>query len=177
LDEAAAPLQSWRRKNVRGYFGATITGALGLAVAREIPVERTQADQKARAGTTLAPSLTLGVDAHYGLGGCRLARGCRLGMLFNIVDLGALVSVRLSNPTSGANEAQAEATPEVRFEQVLAPGLMPYFGWGPLDIGVLVGFVPSLRPAHGAETRNVEALNVVRLGAVLSVDISILPLF
>jgi hypothetical protein len=64
----------------------------------------------------------------------------------------------------------------VRFEQVFAPGLYPYFGVGPLDIGVGIGFVPSLRAARDDDESKYEALNVVRFGAFVAVDVSILPL-
>ncbi|HET8939279.1 MAG TPA: hypothetical protein VFN67_37800 [Polyangiales bacterium] len=121
LPEAAAPLRSWRRKDIR-RLGATLTGIAGLALASEVPVEKTQADARAPAGGTFALTLMLGVDVHRGLG------GSRLGVLVNMLDLGVLATVRLSKPEASRNQAQAEQEPDVRFEQVFAPGLYPYFG-------------------------------------------------
>jgi len=163
-------LQSWRRKNVAD-FGATITGLFGFLGAYEFPVERTASDEAAPGGITLAPSLALGVDLHGGLG------KSRFGLFVSVLDLGALATFRLVEPDPASNEAQAEQAPEVRFEQVLAPGVYPYFGIGPFDMGLAVGFVPSLRAAQDRETRDIESLDVVRVGLFLAVDISVLPLF
>jgi hypothetical protein len=91
--------------------------------------------------------------------------------------LGALATVRVTNPDSSSNEAQAERDPEVRFEQVLAPGIYPYYGIGPFDFGFGIGFVPSLRAARDREARDFDSLNVLRLGVFAAVDISVLPLF
>jgi hypothetical protein len=170
LDEAALPLQSWRRKNVAD-FGGTITGLFGFMFAYEFPVERTRSDETAPGAVTFAPTLSLGVDVHWGF------ESSRAGLFLSVLDLGALATIRVTNPESSSNEAQAERDPEVRFEQVLAPGIYPYYGIGPFDIGAGIGFVPSLRAARDRETRDFEALNVLRLGAFVAVDISVLPLF
>lgn len=170
LDEAAAPLQSWRRKNVADY-GATITGLFGFVGAYEFPVERTQSDEAAPGGVTFAPSLALGVDFHGGLG------KSRFGLFLSVLDLGALATFRVTEPDTASDEALVKQAPEVRIEQVLAPGLYPYFGIGPFDMGLIVGFVPSLRAARDRETRDVESLDVIRVGLFVAVDISVLPLF
>jgi len=170
LEEAAAPLQSWRRKDIE-QWGATITGLPGVGFAYELPVERTSSHERAPEGITVAPALMLGVDIHRGFG-CS-----RFGLLFNVLDLGAVATIRLDSSKRESDEAQAEEKPEIRFEQVFAPGLYPYIGYGPFDFGVGVGFVPSLRPARVDDTRNIEPLNVLRFGAFVAVDVSILPLF
>jgi hypothetical protein len=170
LEEAAAPLQSWRRKDIE-QWGATITGLPGVGFAYELPVERTSSDERAPEGITVAPALMLGVDLHRGFG-CS-----RFGLLFNVLDLGAVATIRLDSSQRASDEAQAEEKPEIRFEQVFAPGLYPYIGYGPFDFGVGVGFVPSLRPARDEGARNSEPLNVLRFGAFVAVDVSILPLF
>jgi hypothetical protein len=170
LEEAAAPLQSWRRKDIP-RLGASLTGFAGFGLAYELPVEKTRADARAPAGGTFAPTLMLGIDVHRGLG------GSRVGVLVNVLDLGALATVRLSRPEASRKEAEAEQEPDVRFEQVFAPGLYPYIGWGPFDLGVGAGFVPSLRPAHDTGSSDIEPLNILRFGGFIAVDVSILPLF
>jgi hypothetical protein len=170
LDEAALPLQSWRRKDAAD-FGGTITGLFGFMPAYEFPVERTRSDETAPGALTFAPTLSLGVDVHWGFD-CS-----RAGLFLSVLDLGALATIRVTNPDSSSNQAQAERDPEVRFEQVLAPGIYPYYGIGPFDFGAGVGFVPSLRAARDRETRDFDSLNVLRIAAFVAVDISVLPLF
>ncbi|MFZ5890752.1 MAG: hypothetical protein ACOY0T_06840 [Myxococcota bacterium] len=178
--DAALPLGSWRRKNER-RFGATLTGMVGYFGAFEQVLEKPAANREVRDGWTGAPSLLVGFDVHHGL-----SNRSRCGLHFNILDLGALASMRFSAPevedsqtgekVQGANEVSAKGSPDVRIEQVFAPGAFLYFGYGPFDIGPAITFVPSLRPSQTA-SGDIEPLDIVRYGAVLAVDVSVLPLW
>ena len=177
LDDAALPLGSWRRKNV-GRWGATLTGMVGGFVGYELVTEQPNAFQYVTNGGSLAPTLAVGPDIHYGLG------GSRLGLQITVLDLGALASIRLDTPQvkdeatdqTATTNAKAESTPDVRVEQVFAPGLFAYFGWGPFAFGPMASFVPSLRPYKDA-AGDAKPLSVWRVGAVVAVDVSVLPLF
>jgi hypothetical protein len=179
LKDAALPLGSWRRKNER-RFGATLTGMVGFNLGFENVLQRPAPDREVNSGWTVAPALMVGVDVHYGL-----SKSARVGLHLNVLDLGALGSIRLENPevkNTAPNESavpssdvSAQATPEVRVEQVFAPGLFPYVGLGPFNAGPTLSYVPSLRPARLA-SGELEPLSVVRYGFVLAVDVSVLPL-
>ncbi len=173
LEDAALPLGSWRRKN-EPRVGATLTGMVGFQLAHEVVVQKTAAGGDVAAGLSFAPTLLIGADVHRGLG-----HGLRLGAQVSVLDLGALLSFRTKQPKvepSADGEAleSAEDTPELRVEQLLSPGIYPYLGWGPLDFGVGLSFVPALRGVTGPD--GLEPLNVVRFGAFVAVDVSVLPL-
>lgn len=174
LEDAALPLQSWRRKNEQRW-GITLTGIVGVHPAYEVVVEDLVDDSGVESGGSFAPALMVGSDIHRGFG------KARIGFHLNVFDLGALGSIRFEKPQP-EDEAKAEAMdadvseePEVRIEQVFAPGAYFYGGYGPFDLGVGASFVPSLRPAS-TDAEPDGALNVVRVGVVLGVDVSVLPL-
>jgi hypothetical protein len=171
FEDAALPLQSWRRKN-QERFGVTLTSMVGFHPAMEFVVENADGIDVGD-GLSIAPALMVGVDLHWGLG------GSRLGLHFNVLDLGALSSLRLKEPSvegAGADDVQASEEPDVRVEQVFAPGFYPYFGAGPFDFGVGISFVPSLRATRNDATGNETLLDVVRAGVLVAVDLSLLPL-
>jgi hypothetical protein len=165
--DAALPLQSWRRKN-QPRWGVTLTGIVGVQPAWEVVVEDVGGGE-VEAGPTVAPSLLVGADLHHGFG------GSRFGLQFALLDLGAVASIRLDGPPEDS-ATEFEQEPEVRIEQVFSPGVYPYFGVGPFDFGVGASFVPSLRPGREGTAGTFEPLNVVRLGAFVGVDVSVLPL-
>lgn len=180
LNDAALPLGSWRRKN-ESRWGVTLTGLVGAQFAYEMVVEnapRTNATMTGSAppnvesGPSIGPSLLVGADIHRGF-----YKDFRAGIQFSVLDLGALLSVRVDNPKvdpANATNENVDDGPVLRVEQVFSPGVYPYLGWGPFDIGLGVSFVPALRTVDTpTDTR---ALDVLRLGAFLAVDVSILPL-
>lgn len=178
LNEAALPLGSWRRKNERRW-GATLTGLVGAQLAHEIVVEKAPRPTEGgprpsvESGASLSPSLIVGADLHHGLG-----KGFRGGLQFSLLDLGALLTFRMDHPEveeeSAADEQSVDGDPELRVQQVFSPGLYPYLGWGPLDLGVGASFVPALRSLDTPDDSR--ALDVFRLGVFLAVDVSVLPL-
>ncbi|HKY38817.1 MAG TPA: hypothetical protein VJN18_22905 [Polyangiaceae bacterium] len=173
LEDAALPLGSWRRKNEK-RVGLTLTGLVGVQAGYEIVLEKTPADGTVEPGSAFAPTLLIGPDVHYGTG-----KGIRIGAQLSILDLGALLSFRLSDPEvdppSGMATETAEQTPDIKVEQVFSPGLYPYLGIGPFTIGPAFSFVPSLRRAGTAASQ--DSLNVIRVGGFAAVDVSVLPLY
>jgi hypothetical protein len=180
LEDAALPLGSWRRKHEL-RFGATLTGMVGAYAAHEQVLKEPATNRQVRPGATLAPSLLVGIDVHHGV-----SRNIRAGLHLNLLDLGALASFRLEEPqvenattgerVDGETDASAQSTPDVRFEQVFAPGGLLYVGWRAFNFGPAVTFVPSLRPGRN-QAGQTRPLHVLRWGAVLAADVSILPLF
>jgi|GEM_PF-2875375 len=174
LRDAALPLGSFRRKNERRW-GSTLTGMVGFHGAGEFVVE-SLSQREVSSGVSLSPALLVGVDVHRGLGA-----GTRFGVHLNVLDLGAVASLRLDRPKVTAEDGGApvddtvESKPRVRIEQVFAPGLYPYFGAGPFNFGVGASLVPSLRTVNEADGDR-RALNVVRVGGFVAVDVSVLPL-
>jgi hypothetical protein len=179
LGDAALPLGSWRRKNAP-RFGATLTGMVGGYAAYEFVTETPDDELYVTDGASIAPSLLVGADLHQGFS------WGRVGLHFNVLDLGALASVRLDDPevkdqdtdstVPASANLEAEAQPDVEFEQVFAPGVYAYFGFGPFNFGPAVTFVPSLRPYRDS-SGDVKPLSVWRVGGVVAVDVSVLPLF
>jgi hypothetical protein len=153
---------------------------VGFYPAYEKVIERAAPDRKLTNGWTAAPALLVGVDVHHGFSG-----DARVGLHVNLLDLGALASIRFENPDvednkgdkvdADSSEVEPKSEPEVRIEQVFAPGGFLYAGVGPFDFGPAITFVPSLRPAE--VSGDVKPLDVVRFGFVLAVDVSVLPLF
>ena len=177
LEEAALPVGSWRRKN-EYRWGATLTGMVGVQAAHELVIEDAPRAAgmagdapQVTSGPSFGPSLLIGADIHHGL-----CNGTRLGVQVTALDLGALLTVRLDDPEveDGATDQTAKDNPELSVEQVFSPGIYPYFGFGPIDVGAGLSFVPALRSVDtGAET---SGLNVLRLGVFVAVDVSVLPL-
>lgn len=180
FEDAALPLGSWRRKNM-DRLGATLTGMVGFQAGVEQVLENPASNREVTDGWATSPTLLVGVDLHHGL-----SKNTRLGLHLNVLDLGALASIRVQEPevkdttsnqtVSGPNEVSARATPDVRIEQVFAPGAFLYFGYGPLNLGPTITFVPSLRPAE-RPNGTIAPLDVLRCGMVVAVDVSVLPLF
>lgn len=174
LEDAALPLGSWRRKNEK-RFGMTLTGLVGAQASYEVVLEKTKSGGKVGSGPSVGPALLIGPDVHGGLG-----KGVRIGAQLSILDLGALLSFRTDEPSvenaDGSDSTDtAEAAPELHVEQLFAPGLNVYLGIGPLTFGPTMSFVPALRSA-GAPA-NHDALNVLRLGGFVAIDVSVLPLY
>jgi hypothetical protein len=184
FEDAALPLGSWRRKN-EGRWGATFTGFVGLTGGHEHVNEALAGNREVTSGTSMSPALLVGADLHHGL-----SKQTRLGLHVSFLDLGAMATIRLDNPevkdtqtdetvtptAASPDGPRAQENPDVRIEQVLAPGAFLYFGLGPIAVGPAVSYVPSLR-AGRTDTGEVKPLDVVRFGAVVAVDVSVLPLF
>jgi len=173
LQDATLPLGSWRRKNVPRW-GITLTGMVGGTGGYEFVTEKAPGNVEVSNGATLAPTLLVGADLHHGLG------GSRLGLHFNLLDLGALATTRLDQPKAtntdtNADTGSVDENPDVRIEQVFAPGLFAYFGWGPFAVGPMASFVPSLR-SYKDPNGDIHPLTVFRVGGVLAIDVSVLPL-
>lgn len=184
FEDAALSLGSWRRKNV-DRWGGTLTGFVGLTGGFEYVNETLEANREVSTGVSMSPALLVGADLHHGL-----SKLTRLGLHISVLDLGALATIRLDNPEVKDTETGATVTPtapspdgpsaqenpDVRIEQVLAPGAFAYVGFGPIAIGPAVSYVPSLRAGRTA-AGDIKPLDVVRVGLVAAVDVSVLPLF
>jgi hypothetical protein len=180
LEQAALPLGSWRRKN-ESRWGVTLTGMVGAQFAYELVVENAARPNAAiggaepprvESGPSVAPSLLVGADIHHGF-----YKDFRAGVQLGVLDLGALLSVRVDDPkvdAANATDQTVDDGPELRVEQLFSPGVYPYIGWGPFDVGIGASFVPALRTVD--TPTDTQALDVFRLGVFMAVDVSVLPL-
>lgn len=176
LDRFSAPLGSWRLKHDGGYM--SLTGFVGVHGSYELVVEDGPsidgADSDVPNGLTLAPALMLGLD--FGTGD----RHVRWGFFVSVLDLGALASARLTDEEG--SDANAEAAPEIGVAQVFSPGLYMTLGLdAPFTLAAGCSYVPALRGAivdtATIERTEIDPLSVVRCGAFLAVDVTILPIF
>lgn len=174
LEQAAAPLGSWKRKHVK-QVGVSLTGFVGATVDRE--------DAQSPDGTTMttgkayaaAPFLGLGLDLHV-----RLSDSERIGLFAPIIDLGSVASTRF-NESGGSDVLKVDDDPELGFAQVFAPGAYIYLSLGhsPAVIGGGVSYIPRLRRVD--DTTNPMApttstVAVTHVGVFLAVDVTVLPL-
>jgi len=88
------------------------------------------------------------------------------GLLIQAIDLGAVLSYRLSTDQS------ENAAPNITFKQILSPGLAitHHFTNSPIIIGALANYSPGLRTVN--QTENVYQSNSFRFGIFLAVDVT-----
>lgn len=167
LNRLAAPTGSFRRKRRTAGESpvyVTFNAYLGASFGRERPIEQDAWSKHA--------GLVLPVGIEVGL---RLHRNWSVGLFVFPVDIGALGSLRLEETTIGPSatgqDTTIKQTPEIGFNQIMAPGAALVVGLGrlPLAAGVTYGYVPSLR-----ETSVGESLSIRRWAVFLAYD---LPLF
>jgi hypothetical protein len=155
LESFAAPAQSYRTKRAAKSTYFVVNGYLGAGGGSE----------NANGGH----SRYLGVAAPVGLEvgwGNRGNGNWSLGVMAQLIDVGALASYRMS-----ASEEDLESEPEVGFAQVFSPGGYVVFGIPrvPLTFGIGGNVAPQLRKVSGTEERK----NASRFALMLAVDIPI----
>lgn len=112
--------------------------------------------------TVFSPSAPIGVGLNFGL----YEKGS-LSLYSQLIDIGAVFAYRFSNET--------ENIPEIKFQNILAPGFYAIYGFGgnlPLSLGVGAQLGPNLRKVTAA-TLTADKTRAWRLGLMLSVDIPV----
>jgi hypothetical protein len=126
----------------------------------------TTATTEQRLAGNVAFAAPIGIDIAKGN-----ANGSSFSCFITAVDLGALVSFRMG-------DSNINTLPEVRWENVLAPGIQFMYGLpkSPLSIGIGGQIAPALRKysANGLTTNTNSAF---RLGATVAIDIPIFNLY
>ncbi len=162
LEAAAAPVGSFRAKRdgtTSGYL--TINGYVGGSGGGEIVLGGTKSGQLDAVGSVFAPvGLEAGLNVGNGLIGS-------LGLLFTLVDVGAIVSYRASGDDA------VEELPNVGIGQILAPGAYLTVGVTqeyPFTLGFGANISPELRSVDEGQAELVEQ-SVLRLQAFLALDL------
>jgi hypothetical protein len=164
LDRFAVGPGSWEHKHERG--GISLTGWAGAHPALELGLS----DQLTH-GLALGPMLSIGFDLYAA------HEHVRYGLYVPIIDVGNVANVRLAN-FGGDTLLAADTLPVVDWGQLFAPGAYFFVSLGrtPFVLGVGGSYVPDLRRAEPQPTGVEVRSSVLRLGLVLAVDVTILPL-
>lgn len=171
FDAAASPVGGWQSKRY-GEGGASITAFPGMAGGFEYVLRNDDdPEEVSRHATALGASLPIGIELQPRLrqDSPALASGCVIcgaGLFLPLIDLGALLSYRISGPDS------VEAEPNANLRQVFAPGAFLSLSiTRSVPITVLVGaqLMPSLRSVESAE--GTVRRSVVRYGISIGMDI------
>lgn len=163
IEKAAAPSQSYLRKRGCGRVSAGLNMYAGVAGGMEYNLSKTTGAVSDKGGWVSAFTTPVGLSVNVGIG-----KKQALSLFLPIIDIGAVTALRLNDNIS--------PLPELKWENVLAPGA--YLVWGigrtPLALALGAQYGPALRSvgkdASGAEIRTAN----LRFGATLTVDI---PLF
>lgn len=106
-----------------------------------------------------------------GIGRWQTLRESSLSLFLSVVDLGAVVSYRLS-------QNQAEGLPDnITLRQVFAPGLFVAYGFKRAPISLMLGtqYTPELRQVDASQLTT--KYNALRVSLTLAVDIPMFNLF
>lgn len=179
LESAVAPPGAWRLKRRRTML--SITGLVGVAGGGDLLLA------SGISSATLVP--TVGLVGALGLDVSFPVRTSTLGLYVSVIDLGGLLSlplgdarVRLRGPDGVERAATLDVTNRVSIEQVLAPGL--FFRWGigrsPFVFAAGASMIPFGRSVQEANAGGGGAAfttdaTVLRVGAMLAVDLTLLP--
>lgn len=168
----AAPVQGWRGKHVRRMF--SLAGMVGFGVAADTTLDAPQI-----LGNDPFPMIPIvgmvGMDLTWPIAHSFFGYG---GLFFSVLDVGALVSTVSETPR--LQGPGTVATQKLHPLQFIAPGVFGHvnlFG-SPLNLMLGVQYFPYARTlAYTVWDRSMAEFNVssVRLLAVFSVDITILP--
>ena len=178
LSAAAAPVGSWRTKRRR--FTVSTTGILGGSGGIEIPTEfdARPLQQELPAHAAASAVAAVGIDVAWPLG------YWSAGFFVSLLDLGQLLSLPINprHAMRGGAEYTAQAGTELEAAQILSPGLFGRLGLGdtPLTFAMGASVAPILRqferrdPVTRARLDD-ELFTVIRLQALVGVDVTILP--
>lgn len=176
FEAAASPVGEWQEKRY-GTGGATITAFPGLGAGVEwVSTKGINAAGAGEAARTVGVSLPVGIEWLFSYNkvgdtrppNCKLGVVCAAGFFVPIVDLGALLSYRVS----GSDAVHSE--PNATMRQVFSPGLFLSFPLTRHIPGTLLlggQFMPSLRSVDtpaGTESRS-----AWRVGANLGLDVTL----
>lgn len=184
LETAALPVGSYRIKR-NNFFNIAINTYGGFAVGRHYlkeitspPPSTTPPSSATASGTTneswlVAPYAPLGISFAWGRNAdyVNLKDHGSIGFHVNLIDVGAIALVRLSDETA--------SLPEFTWKNLLAPGLSVIWGlpkkvWT-LSGGVQVG--PELRQVKLDQAKNIIDTKQWRFGVTLSADIPVFNVF
>lgn len=177
LQNAAAPVGSYRIKRVLGKTTVAIGAAVGFIGGWEDMIHPENADSWA--GGLFAP---IGLTVDWGIGHCKCCKvDHSIGMMIPLIDLGTLVQYRFTSENKkvddGDEDATVEQQPSYGFMHVLSPGLYLVYGIPtvPLIIGGGFSYAPGLRKVEQVNSGVDTNEDIMRYGVFLGFDIPIFP--
>ena len=180
LEAVVSPPGAWRLKRRR--FMLSITGLVGVGGGGEMLLA------SGITNASLVPSLglvgSLGLDVSFPAG------ASTLGVYVSVIDVGNLLSIPLGDSVAklrGSDGVERQATLDVTSrispEQILSPGV--FFRWGigrsPFVFAAGASMMPFGRTVQEIQTGGATGASystdasVIRLSAVLGVDLTLLP--
>lgn len=180
LEAVVSPPGAWRLKRRR--FMLSLTGLVGVGGGGEMLLA------SGITGGSLVPSVglvgALGLDVSFPAG------SSTLGVYVSVIDVGNLLSIPLGDSVAklrGADGVERQATLDVTSrispEQILSPGV--FFRWGigrsPFVFAAGASMMPFGRTVQEVRTDGMMGAtystdaSVIRLSAVLGVDLTLLP--
>lgn len=170
LDGAILPVGSFRIKR-QSDFAVHLNSYAGMAAGAEF-LDGNNINNSGSAH--FSPFVPVGLDVSWGKDKKGKTGRQSNGLFFSIVDLGAVVSYRIQNQNNSENKA--EELPDVKWNQLLAPGIFYVHGIrdSPLSWGFGGNLNPSLREITSANNVNLGSANAFKISFFIAVDI---PLF
>jgi hypothetical protein len=170
LDGAILPVGSFRIKRYSG-FSVHLNAYPGVATGAEFLDGN---NVKNNGAGHFSPFVPIGLDVAWGKD--KVGKKGRLsnGLFFSIADLGAVASYRIQD--QGDSENKVNEFPEIKWSQLLAPGIFYVRGIreSPLSWGLGGNLSPRLREITNSSNVNLRSANAFRLSVFIAVDI---PLF
>lgn len=171
FESAAAPVGAWRNKRGAGRKALTLTGYVGVQGGVEWLGGDAAPSNRALHGGLFAP---VGFEVDRGFG-----KGWSLGVLFSVIDLGALLDFRESSTQMTASGRETiDDRSNVGVRQVFAPGVFGVLGIGgsregvPLTLGAGLSLAPELR-SMGLEGGTSRELDALRISLFAAIDVTI----
>lgn len=170
LDGTILPVGSFRIKR-ESNFSVHLNAYPGLSSGIEFLDGRNLKDNGA---AHVSPFVPIGIDVSWGKDKTGKSGRQSNGLFLSVVDLGAVVSYRIQNQV--ATENTASQLPELKWSQLLAPGVFYVHGIrnSPLSWGLGGNLNPSLREISSAAGVKLADSNAFKLSFFIAVDI---PLF
>jgi hypothetical protein len=162
IDLFALPPGSSRLKK-QSQFSVSLNSYGGLAYGWENDVQKEVNDQLDEK-SVIATSAPVGIGLNFGFP----KNSSSISLYTQVIDVGAIFAYRFSN--------QTERIPEIKFENIIAPGFYAIYGFGkniPVSAGIGAQLGPNLRKVDPSAGLQVDETSAWRFGFVLSVDIPI----
>lgn len=176
LDELV-PEGDYKAKN-DASFTVSLSSFPGIFLGGEV-VSKNHTGTATASSTAFAPGvyLPIGLDVDLGFKWGKQAnnkpRYGSIGLLFQAIDLGAVLDYRVNN-----GDQTVSTAPNIALKQFLSPGaaLILHLPNSPLVLGGGINYSPGLRTISQAGEANYQA-NALRYGIFLAVDVTFFNFF
>jgi len=165
IEDFADPVGSfkWKRnENWKCYF--SINGYMGGAYGSE-----ELSDDAFNEGNHFSVFAPVGLEFGIATG---IWFPSTIGIFGSVIDVGTLASYRLSETISAEGDTVSN-NPQVKFKNIIAPGIFLVFGISktfPITLGLGYQYAPSLRSIENTD----EIVNALRFSSFLAIDLNIL---